>query len=127
MATQADTTTVVAYDAWCMASIALAKLPQRIGKGAARYPQPAALLANLGGDERHEGQGLAAALLADVLARVAGLGEEIGCRGLVVNAENAAARDFYLHLIPEFEPSPTDPLLLLMKDIRRSLPWTGRA
>jgi hypothetical protein len=31
--------------------------------------------------------------------------------------------NFYIHLIPEFEPSPTDPLhlALLMKDIRRTL------
>jgi len=40
-----------------------------------------------------------------------------------VHAEIAAARAFYLHLLPEFEVSPTDDLhlLLLMKDIRRSL------
>ena len=33
------------------------------------------------------------------------------------------ARTFYEHLIPEFERSPTDPLhlLLLLKDIRRTL------
>ena len=33
------------------------------------------------------------------------------------------ARDFYIHLVPEFEPSPTDQLhlVLLMKDIRRTL------
>ena len=33
------------------------------------------------------------------------------------------ARSFYEHLIPEFERSPTDPLhlLLLLKDIRRTL------
>ncbi len=35
----------------------------------------------------------------------------------------SAARAFYLHLIPEFEPSPTDllHLVLLMKDILRTL------
>jgi hypothetical protein len=35
----------------------------------------------------------------------------------------ALARDFYLHLLPELEPSPTDDLhlVLLMKDIRRTL------
>lgn len=121
--TQSGASTVVAYYAWCMASIALAELPKRMRKGAGRYPQPVALLARLGVDERHEGMGLGAALLADVVARVAGLGDEIGCRGLLVHAGNAVARDFYLHLIPEFESSPTDPLhlLLLLKDIRRSL------
>lgn len=122
--TEAGASTVVAYYAWCMASVGLADLPQRMRKGAGRYPQPVALLARLGVDERHEGKGIGAALLADVVTRVAGLGEEIGCRGLLVHAENASARDFYRHLIPEFEASPTDPLhlLLLLKDIRRSLP-----
>jgi hypothetical protein len=45
-----------------------------------------------------------------------------------VHVENAAAREFYRHLIPEFEVSPTDPLhlLLLLKDIRRSLQVTRR-
>ena len=47
----------------------------------------------------------------------------IGCRGLLVHAENHEARAFYLHLVPEFEQSPTDELhlVLLMKDIRRTL------
>jgi hypothetical protein len=43
--------------------------------------------------------------------------------GLLVHAESDEARDFYLHLVPEFEQSPTDDLhlVLLMKDIQRSL------
>jgi len=84
-------------------------------------------------DEGHEGQGLGAALLLDVITRVASLNEAslneaslsdaIGCRGLLVHAESEQARGFYEHLIPEFERSPTDPLhlLLLLKDIRRTL------
>ena len=83
--------------------------------GAVNRPSPTrndevliALLARLGVDERHEGQGL---------------GDAIGCRGLLVHAESEEARSFYEHLIPEFERSPTDPLhlLLLLKDIRRTL------
>ena len=59
----------------------------------------------------------------DVVLRVSELGVEIGCRGLLIHAETDAARDFYLHLIPEFEQSPTDPLhlVLLMKDIHQTL------
>lgn len=116
---------VVAYYAWCMASVAIADLPERLRRGAGRYPQPIALLARLGVDQRHEGQGLGAALLLDVITRGAGLSEAIGCRGLLVHAESEQARSFYQHLIPEFERSPTDPLhlLLLLKDIRRTLMW----
>ena len=101
--------------------------------GAGRTPQPIALLARLGVDQRHEGQGLGAVLLLDVITRVASLSEAslreaslseaIGCRGLLVHAESEQARSFYEHLIPEFSSSPTDPLhlLLRLKDIRRTL------
>ena len=121
--TPTDSDAVVAYYAWCMASISLADVPVRVRRGAGRYPQPVALLARLGVDVAHEGRGLGAGLLQDVIARTLALGDEIGCRGLFVHAETAEARDFYLHLVPEFESSPTDELhlFLLMKDIRRTL------
>lgn len=125
---EVDQPQVVAYYAWYMASVAIADLPERLRRGAGRYPQPIALLARLGVDQRHEGQGLGAALLLDVITRFASLreaslSEVIGCRGLLVHAESEQARSFYEHLIPEFERSPTDPLhlLLLLKDIRRTL------
>ncbi|WP_436792838.1 hypothetical protein [Actinospongicola halichondriae] len=106
-----------------MASVALADAPDRLRKGAGRYPQPVALLARLGVDIRHERSGLGAGLLQDVIARTHALGSEIGCLGLLVHAETDEARTFYEHLVPEFETSPTDPLhlFLLMKDIRRTL------
>lgn len=107
--TEAGGCDVVVYYAWCMASITPA--------------QPIPLLARLGVDLHHEGRGLGGALLADVISRTAQIGTEVGCRGLLVHAESASARAFYLHLIPEFELSPTDPLhlVLLMKDILRTL------
>lgn len=114
---------VVAYYAWCMAQLAIGDAPQRLRKGAGRYPQPVALLARLGVDRTQEGRGLGAGLLTDVIARVAALSDEIGCRGLLVHAESQTARDFYLHLVPEFEQGPTDELhlVLMLKDIRRTL------
>lgn len=121
--TSQDDDAVVAYYAWCMAQLTVAASPERLRKGAGRYPQPVALLARLGVDARHEGRGLGAALLQDVLARLAGLSEDIGCRGLLIHAESAEAKKFYLHLVPEFEQSPTDELhlVLLLKDIRKTL------
>lgn len=61
--------------------------------------------------------------MQDVFARLVELSGDIGCRGLLVHSESAEARDFYLHLIPEFEESLTDPLhlVLLMKDIRKTM------
>ncbi len=77
----------------------------------------------IGVSVEHGGRGLGAGLLQDVMGRTAQLGIEIGCRGLLVHAESAAARSFSLHLVPEFEPSPTDDLhlVLLMKDILNTL------
>jgi GNAT superfamily N-acetyltransferase len=114
---------VVAYYGWCMAQVAPAAAPVRLRKGAGRYPQPVALLARLGVDVNHEGRGLGAALVQDVFARLLELSDDIGCRGLLVHAESLEARAFYRHLVPEFETSPTDDLhlVLLMKDIRKTL------
>jgi GNAT superfamily N-acetyltransferase len=121
--TPVDTTEVVAYYAWSMGSVLIEDAPARMRKGAGRYSQPVALLARLGVSVDHEGRGLGAGLLADAIGRAAQLGVEIGCRGLLVHAETPQARDFYLHLIPEFEASATDPLhlVLLMKDIHKPL------
>ena len=121
--TETGSDRVVAYYAWCMARLAVGDAPERLRKGAGRYPQPIALLARIGVDLTHEGKGLGVGLLMDVIARVAALSDEIGCRGLVVHAESQTARDFYLHLVPEFEQSPTDELhlVLMLKDIKRTL------
>ena len=114
---------MVGYYAWAMAQLDLADAPVRVRKGAGRYPQPIALLARLGVHREHEGSGLGAALLRDVIQRAAAISDDIGCRGLLVHCESEQARDFYLHLIPEFEPSPTDELhlVLLLKDIKKTL------
>jgi len=121
--TEVDDSEVLAYYGWSMAAILITDIPERFRKGAGRYPQPVALLARLGVSVEHEGRGLGAGLLQDVVGRTAQLGVEIGCRGLLVYAESAEARDFYCHLVPEFEPSPTDDLhlVLLMKDMLKTL------
>lgn len=114
---------VVAFYAWNMAQIHRDGAPVRLLKGAGKYPQPVALLARLGVHHAHERRGLGAALLRDVMERVALISDEIGCRGLVVHCESDDARDFYRHLIPEFVESPTDDhhLVLLLKDIKHTL------
>lgn len=121
--TPVDGNDVVAYYAWTMAQITAAEAPTRLRKGAGNYPQPVALLARLGVHRQHERQGLGAALLRDVIQRVAVISDDIGCRGLLVHCESEQARSFYRHLIPEFVPSPTDELHLVpfLKDVKRTL------
>ena len=84
-----------------MASSTSAAHPIRVRKGGGRYPQPVALLARLGVDVDHEGRGLGAALLADVVGRLVDVSDEIGCRGYSSMRRTRAAPAFYLHLIPE--------------------------
>ncbi len=95
----------------------------RSAGGAGRYPQPVALLARLSVDLDHERRGLGAGLLKDVIARFLVVADEIGCRALLVHAESDVAKDYYLHLIPEFVPCPSDPLhlVLLAKGVRKTL------
>ena len=117
---------VVAFYGWSMASVSVGDLPERMRRGAGRYPQPAALLARLAVHRDHEGRGLGAALLKDVIVRFVAISDEIGCRVLLIHCETEAARNFYLHLVPEFERSPTDDLhlLILLKDARRTVEST---
>jgi GNAT superfamily N-acetyltransferase len=121
--TQHDEARVIAYYAWCMAQLDLASSPIRLKRGAGRYPQPVALLARLGVDAQHERRGIGAALLVDAISRLLTVSDDIGCWGLLIHAESADAREFYLHLIPTLEQSPTDELhlVLLLKDARKTL------
>lgn len=114
---------VVAYYAWCMASLEFERAPLRLRKGSGNYSQPVALLARLGTSIDHERRGLGKTMLRDVIGRTARIGSEIGCRGLLIHAETAEARDFYLRVMSRFDQSPTDELhlILLMKDIVKSL------
>ncbi len=47
--TESEQPTVVAYYARCLASMGTTDLPERLRRGADRYPQPVALLARLAG------------------------------------------------------------------------------
>jgi hypothetical protein len=106
-----------------MAQLDIAASPTRCRKGAGLDPQSVALLARPGVDSEHERRGLGTALLVDAITRFVALSGDIGCRGLLIHAESVAARDFYRHLIPELDESPSDDLhlVLLLKDAKRTL------
>jgi predicted N-acetyltransferase YhbS len=81
-------------------------------------PVPVILLSRLAVDREEQGSGLGKNLLRDAILRSVAASEIIGVRALLVHARGDAARAFYAHF--DFEPSPTDPLhlLLQMKDAR---------
>ena len=81
---------------------------------------PVILLTRLAVDTHWQGHGLGRALLRDALLRVASVAQAVAVGALLVHCVDESARDFYLDCA-EFEPSPTDPLHLLLpiRDPRR--------
>ena len=115
---------VVGYHALAAGAVLPENATERILKGVGRYDQvPVVILTRLGVDLSEQGKGLGKALVKDALIRVAHAADAIGARALLIHAEDTQARDFYTALDVGFEESPTDPLhlLLLMKDLRRTL------
>lgn len=117
-----NTQGVVGYYALAAGSVEPADAPDRLLKGTGRYPVPVVLMIRLGVDNTAQGLGLGRSLVIDALPRIAEAAKVIGVRALLIHAESEKARDFCLH-IGDFEPSPTDPLhlLLLMKDLRAAI------
>ncbi len=87
-------------------------------------PIPVVVLGRLAVDDRHRQSGLGRALLRESMLRVLAAAEHVGVRALLVHAKNDEVRDWYLKQA-EFAPFPGDPaaLMLLMKDLRRTVGW----
>lgn len=111
---------VVGFYALASAAVEHAGTPGRVRRNMPD-PVPVILLSRLAIDRKEQGQGLGAQLLRDAIARAVAAAEIIGVRALLVHALHEQARTFYVHF--DFEPSPTDPLhlLLLIKDARSLL------
>lgn len=108
---------VVGYYALAAHQVTWQAAPDRLGRGLARHPIPAVLLARLAIDQTEQGQGLGAELLRDALVRAAGAAEVIGARAVIVDAKDEAGVAFYRRF--DFEPFPDHPrrLYVLMKDL----------
>lgn len=114
---------VVGFYALAGGSVRRGDAMERVLKGAGRYEEvPAIILTRLAVDSTEMGRGLGRALLKDAFHRVLQAGEIVGVRVLLIHAETERARDWYMK-IARFEQSPADDrqLMLLMKDLRRSL------
>jgi GNAT superfamily N-acetyltransferase len=111
---------IVGYYALASASIEHREVAGKVRRNMPD-PVPVILLSRLAVDRKEQGSGLGSNLLRDAIARSVAAAEIVGVRALLVHALHEEARAFYLHF--DFEPSPTDPLhlLLLMKDARAAL------
>ena len=111
---------IVGYYALASASIEHREVAGRVRRNMPD-PVPVILLSRLAVDRKEQGSGLGKNLLRDAIARSVAAAEIVGVRALLVHALHDEARAFYLHF--DFEPSPTDPLhlLLLIRDARALL------
>jgi GNAT superfamily N-acetyltransferase len=84
-------------------------------------PVPVILLSRLAVARKEQGHGLGKHLLRDAIARWVEAAGSIGVRAMLVHAQHEDARAFHTHF--DFEPSPTDPLhlMLMIKDARALL------
>lgn len=117
---------VVGYHALTAAGIEREAATARVIKGMPRYPIPVVLLARLAVDLTVTGCGIGAWLLRDAMLRTAAAAEAIGVRAMLVHAQDENARRFYLK--HGLEPSPTDPLhlMILLKDLAASISSNSR-
>jgi GNAT superfamily N-acetyltransferase len=113
---------VVGYYALAASSVDQEDAPARLTKGAGRSAVPVILLARLGVDNSAQRLGLGAALVKDAMLRALQAASAIGARALLIHAESPTAKSFYQH-VAEFDPSPSDPLhlILFMSDIQAIL------
>jgi predicted N-acetyltransferase YhbS len=109
---------VVGYYALASASVERSSAPGRVRRNMPD-PVPVILLSRLAIDRKEQKSGLGKHLLRDAITRTAAAADLIGVRAMLVHALHDDARSFYRHF--DFEPSPTDPLhlLLLIKDARK--------
>jgi len=120
-----DGTQVVGYYALVVGQVESREGTARLLKGQpAGRPVPVVILARLAVDQGQQGHGIGRSLLQDALLRCTTAAKSVGIRALVVHSY-AEARGFYERF--GFEPSPSDPLhlILLMKDIERFLDEMG--
>ncbi len=123
----ATRTFVVAEDRRVIAYYAVASGAISLGGALGRFrrnmpdPIPVALLARLAIDSGWQRRGLGRSLFRDCAERIAHAADSIGIRGIVAHALSEQAKAFYLAL--GFEPSPLDPMMLMVTlgDVRAIL------
>lgn len=93
-------------------SVNCADLPVALARRLPRYPVPVALLGRLAVDGHFQGQGLGSILLADTCRKVVQASQTLAVVGIVVDAKDDAAVDFYRHY--GFVPLPGTPDRLLL-------------
>jgi ribosomal protein S18 acetylase RimI-like enzyme len=93
-------------------SVACADLPAALAKKLPRYPVPVALLGRLAVDVAFQRKGLGSILLADACRKVALAGSVVAVAGIIVDAKDDAAMNFYRRFGFQALPGKAGRLLL---------------
>lgn len=78
-------------------SVSCSDLPEPLAKKLPRYPVPVALLGRLAVDAGFQGKGLGSILLVDACRKTAQASKTLAVAGIVVDAKNETAAEFYRH------------------------------
>jgi len=93
-----DSSAVAGYYTLSAMSLEPTELPLDLIKRLPRYPTlPALLIGRLAVDRSYQGQGIGRAMLMSALSRSLKLRSEVGAIGVVVDAKDDAAGQFYEH------------------------------
>lgn len=116
-----DENNVVGYYSLAVGSIEHEIASKRTKKGLARHPIPVMILARLAVDLEYQERKIGSGLLKEALLRTLQASEHAGIRAIFVHAKDEKSQNFYAHF--DFEPSPVDTLklMLLIKDIRKTI------
>ena len=113
---------VVGYYTLVCSQLQYEGAPERLKRGLARHPVPMMVLARLAVATNWQGKKLGTGMLKDAVLRTLHAIEiASNFRGFLVHAKDENARRFYQRF--DFMPSPSDPLhmMILLKDLRRTL------
>ena len=93
-------------------SVRCSELPQSLARKLPRYTIPVALIGRLAVDLPFQGKGLGSVLLADACRKVAQASAVLAVAGIIVDAKDRVAADFYGHF--GFMPLPGQAQRLLL-------------
>jgi GNAT superfamily N-acetyltransferase len=112
---ESDLPRVIGFYTLSMAATISSALPENERADLPRYPMPVALIGRLAIDHRAQRKGFGERLLGDALRRIAGVSEQIGCIGVIVDAKDESAQNFYARYdFDVFEPKTAFPQRMFM-------------
>lgn len=107
-----DSHRLAGFFALSAGSIRCTDVPESLAKKLPRYPVPVALIGRLAVDSGFQGKGLGSILLADACRKVAHASATLAVAGIVVDAKDIAATNFYRHF--GFQTLPGQPARLFL-------------